>query len=110
LVKLRRLKIVVTRPNAEDLTDEYAEIMRKLNGQGARTITQELIKAPKIDRLNPDEETRKLAKIASTNGYVEGDVKDLHESTKEHPKAITVEVGKDGSSLSKFLSAFHHFL
>lgn len=113
LPKLRRLKIVVTRPNPEDLTAEYAAVMEKLKSQNAQKLSQELIKAPKVDRLQPDDDTKKLAFVAATNGYVEGEGKEgknkIVDSTKLHPKAVPIEVSKDASSIGRFLSAFLRF-
>lgn len=107
--KLRRLKIVVTKPNGEDLTDDFQQVMNEMNSQNAKTLTQELVKAPKVDSLKPNEETRKLAIIASTNGYVEGKGSEGGDSTKEHPKQVSVDVPKDGSSLVRFISSFIRF-
>jgi len=109
LPKLRFLKIHVTRPNPEDLTDEFNAVMEKLNAQKARTFVQELYKAPRVESLIPDEETRTLAHVASTNGFVEGKSRDVQDSTKSHPKIIQVEVPKNGSALARFFSAFLHF-
>jgi len=109
LPRLRHLKIVVTRPNPDDLADDYAAVMKRLADQKARTLTQELQKAPKGDRLIPDADTQSLAKIAGTNGYVEGVGKDAHDSTKSHPKRRWIEVAKDGSSIVRFLTGFVHF-
>jgi Domain of unknown function (DUF4747) len=104
LPRLRHLKIVVTRPNPDDLTDQYAQIMKRLNDQNAKSITEELRKAARVDSLKPDNNTRALAMVAETNGFVEGDALGIHESTKAHPKRRWIEVGKDGSSIAKFLS------
>lgn len=106
LPRLRHLKIVVTRPNPDDLTDQYAQIMKRLNDQNAKSLTEELRKAPRVESLTPNNNTRILAKVAETNGFVEGDAIGIHESTKAHPKRRWIEVGKDGSSIVKFLSGF----
>lgn len=112
--KLRRLKIVLTRPNpGEDLHDEITEIMRKLEAQKAGKWINELVKAPKVDHLEPSDETKLLARVAATNGYVEGegkhDGKAIHDSTKEHPKSVPIEVGEDAESTTQFMSAFNNF-
>ncbi len=51
LPKLSHLKIVVTKPNPDDMTDEILVVMNKLGGQKARSLTLELQKAAKVDRL-----------------------------------------------------------
>lgn len=111
LPKLSHLRIVVTKPNSDDMTDEFASVMNRLGNQKARSLTLELQKAPKVDRLTPDDDTRALANVASTNGYVTGKERSgVVDSTKSHPKSVVVEVGKDGSSIVRFLSAFISFL
>ncbi|MGO8739149.1 DUF4747 family protein [Rhodoblastus sp.] len=110
LPKLNRLKIFITRPNPEDLNDEYAEVMKTLNEENASSVTQEITKAPKAERLTPNERTRKLAYVAASNGYVEGGSRGLPpDSTKSHAKRVEIKVGKDGSSILRFLSSFLNF-
>ena len=110
LEKLSHLKIVVTKPNPEDMTDEYRQIMKKLGDQKASSQTLEYQKAPGAKRLEPDEETRKLAEIAAFNGYVQGKERGrAADSTKSHPKSVTLEVGKDESVFVRFLNAIRTF-
>jgi hypothetical protein len=108
--KLNRLKIFITRPNPEDLDDEYTEVMKTLSEENARSLTREIEKAPGADRLTPNSRTRKLAFVAAKNGYVEGSARgQAPDSTKSHAKRAEIEVGKDGSSILRFLSSFHIF-
>ncbi|MGA8170008.1 MAG: DUF4747 family protein [Methylocystis sp.] len=109
LPRLRRLKIVVTRPNGEDLTDEFAAVMAEMNEENAKMLTRELVKAPKTEALKPNETTRKLAMIASTNGYVEGKGSEGGDSTREHAKVVPVEVAADGSQIVRFVQSLLHF-
>jgi hypothetical protein len=72
-----------------------------------------LAKRAKVKTLAPDDETKTLAEIASTNGYVTGegideDGKPVLESTKAHPKTVTVEV-EGASSIGTFFSTIRRF-
>lgn len=108
--KLRHLKIVVTRPNSEDLNDDFDRVYKKMEANHAATQVVEYAKQAKADRLTPDDDTRTLARIAAVNGYVEGKSRDTKlESTKEHPKQIPLRVSKDGSTLPHFLEAIRSF-
>jgi hypothetical protein len=111
--RLRKLEIFIKRPNPDDLGDEYKRIMDLLEDEGARSQRIEKVKAAKKPTLTPTEETRKLAIIASTNGYVSGEGKDesgtpVFESTKDHPK--TREVAVNTSTLAATLSALRFYL
>jgi hypothetical protein len=111
---LRRLKIVLLRPNPDDLYDDAERVLKKLSDEKAKCMTVELIRAPKASSLEPDADTRTLAIVASTNGYVEGDGKDVagtnhFESTKEHPKRISYVLGPDQSSEVQFISRLDSF-
>lgn len=106
--KLRKLEIFIKRPNPDDLGDEYARIMQELESEGAQSQKIEKVKAPKMPSLTPSEETKTLAKIASTNGYAAGEGKDesgtpIFVSTEEHPKIRKLEVRT--SAFSTILSA-----
>lgn len=110
LPKLSILKIVVTKPNADDMTDDYRSVMEKMIAQKAGKQTLQLQKAPKVKRLTPDADTTKLARVASTNGYVEGKERlGLSDSTRSHPKSVVKELGTDGSVFSRFISALFDF-
>ena len=51
LPKLRHLKIVVTRPNAEDLSEEYQAIMDKMTNEKTRAYSVELHHAEALERF-----------------------------------------------------------
>lgn len=115
LTGLRRLKIVLVRPNpGDDLHDEVERVLSKLKLDKAKSLTTELIKAANVDALTPVQDTRTLARVAALNGYVEGEGRDergtkLLESTKEHPKRISYGVWPDQSSELEFLRHIANF-
>ncbi len=73
LPTLNHLRILVTRPNPDDFGDEDEEVERRLERLNARRLTVTL-DSEKGHGLTPDEETRKLARSAMSNGrvYAEG--------------------------------------
>lgn len=110
---LRRLEIKVERPNAEDLHDDTARVLAKLISEGAKSQTLELIKAPKIPTLLPSEDTKTLARVAETNGYVKANGKNeegelVKESTKSHPKVVSIDLG-GGTYIARFLASLKLF-
>jgi hypothetical protein len=115
LKQLRRLTITIFRPNAaEDLYEEEAEILRRIEEEHAKSQTIEYVKAPGVPSLTPTERTRRLALIASRNGKVQGEAKDesgtkLVESTDMHPKQESYVVGKDSSAEVQFLNRLRNF-
>jgi len=113
IARLRTLEIYIKRPNADDLTDEAGRILGRLEGQGARSQKIELTKAAKVKSLKPDDDTKKLAQVASVNGHVSGEGKDatgkkVFESTEKHPKSVSLEV-HGTSSFATFLSSIRLF-
>jgi hypothetical protein len=83
------LIIEVTRPNPDDFGVEEQRVLERLNNQGARKI-KEILTATSQDTLNPDEQTRTLARVASQNGSVsvtglDAGGKRLEMSTQQHP-------------------------
>ena len=112
--RLRRLEIFVLRPNPDDLAKEQQRLLDRLLKQGARSQNLELRKKAKVKTITPDEETKILAQIASTNGYVTGEGKSadgkkpILESTKDHPKTVSVEVEGE-SSIGTFFSILRNF-
>jgi hypothetical protein len=114
MFSLRHLKIVLIKPNPDINTSDVNRVLNKLAENKARKQILELVKEARAPTLTPDEDTRKLAMIASTNGYVEGQGKDkdgrqLTESTKEHPKRVSYVVGDDQSSEVQFISRLTNF-
>jgi hypothetical protein len=111
--RLRKLDIFISRPNPDDLGDDFKRIMDGLLAEGARSQKIEKIKAAKQPTLRPSEETRRLATIASMNGYVSGEGRDesgasVFESTEGHPKVRKLDVNT--SSFATIVSAARLFI
>jgi Domain of unknown function (DUF4747) len=111
--KLRWLEIFVQRPNPDDLTADANRILDRLVAQGAKSQKVELAKKARVKTITPDENTKKLAEIAVTNGHVAGsgvteDGKPVFESTKDHPKTINVEV-EGPSPIGAFFQSLRFF-
>jgi hypothetical protein len=110
--RLRKLEIFIKRPNPDDLGEDYRRIMDGLEEEGARSQKIEKVKAAKKPTLTPNADTKRLAEIASTNGYVSGEGKDesgtsVFESTEEHPKIRKLDVNT--STFATLLAAFRLF-
>lgn len=108
---LSRLHIHIVRPNPDDNADSYFLVLEKIQRQKAKSLDLVLAKAREAERLEPDEETRRLARVAATNGYVEGDGRGesnqtKHESTKDHPLMETVTIAN--KSIDPFDVFFAH--
>lgn len=87
--KLTKLHFIISRPNPDDQDEFEARVLRRLNIQNAARY-EESLTSIKGHRLQPDEETKSLATVASSNGVVEGYGKDaegrpIRESTVDHP-------------------------
>lgn len=113
IARLRWLEIFVRRPNPDDLTADANRILDRLVAQGAKSQTLQLEKKARVKTLTPDEETKGLAEIASTNGRVAGsgkteDGKPVYESTEDHPKTVEVEV-TGPTSIGAFFAALGLF-
>jgi hypothetical protein len=114
--RLSYLEIFVKRPNAgDDVHDEGNEILSELVKQGAKSQTIGYAKAAKVKSLSPNARTKKIAKLASTNGYVAGwgknaSGKKLYESTSEHPKEREIEIPENSSSFAAFYRAVRFFV
>jgi Domain of unknown function (DUF4747) len=111
--RLRKLDIFIKRPNPDDLGDDYKRIMDGLEAEGARSQKIEKIKAAKKPTLTPNDETRRLAVITSTNGYVSGEGKDesgtsVFESTEKHPKIRKLDVNT--STFATIVAALRFFI
>lgn len=81
---LRKIEIHLTRPNADSVADVEKRLMEELDKMGARssTVTYAAIRGQTLDL---PEEVKNIARVARTNGYVEGNVAGEHYSTKDHP-------------------------
>ena len=66
---LRHLRIMVNRPNPDDFGSEDAEVEQRLERQRARKLTMTL-DSEKNQGLTPDDDTKKLARLAMSNGRV----------------------------------------
>jgi hypothetical protein len=108
-LRLTKLEIHIERPNPEDLLDDEARVLERLTTQKAKSYHVTLTKAAGETSLAPDKTTKTLAKIAETNGYVEGRGRDetgetVDISTKSYPKREVLDLEDGGFSISKFLS------
>ena len=109
---LRKLEIVVERPNADDLGDDFNRIMTEMQAEGAKSWRIEKIRAAKQKTLKPSDETKRIAAVAATNGHVSGEGTDesgspVFESTEEHPKIRRIKLIT--STFSAIFSALHLF-
>lgn len=72
LENLRELRIIIRRPNTDDMSEDLAaEIERRLSGQNAEEY-EEVLKSKDSDGIKPDERTKKLSYVAAENGQVVG--------------------------------------
>ncbi|NLR73561.1 DUF4747 family protein [Leeia aquatica] len=68
---LRKLTIVVQKPNADELGDAEKRVFDRMRSQNARRTTLE-ITAELRQSLELDEDIRELARVAASNGKVHG--------------------------------------
>jgi hypothetical protein len=105
--KLKRLRIHLVRPNADDA--DVSRIMGRLEDQRAKAQDIVLIAAPGADGIEPDRETRTEAEVAEFNGFVEGsgqedDGTGVKLSTREYPRIIRRVVSQFGSSFAEAMA------
>lgn len=86
---LNRLKITVTRPNADTTEEVEQEVFRRLEEQQSDQLIEEY-HAQDGASLKPDKRTKSLSRVAASNGHVEGHGKKkngepAHEYTQDHP-------------------------
>lgn len=96
IASLERLSIELVRPNADDDNELEEQFMRRLENQNASKFTQEMTSS-RNDTLAPDDDTKRLARLASRNGRVIGYGYDVNgvkvkESTDQIPKIKHVTV------------------
>lgn len=104
--RLTRLTIEVNPPNPDDHQEAEQRLFKLLSEQRADRLRTELHSTHKSG-LSLNEETKQLAKVAQSNGYVEGhgqtaDGKTVDVSTEDHPlieKAILDESVQTRSAL-----------
>nr|VFK62249.1 MAG: protein of unknown function (DUF4747) [Candidatus Kentron sp. TC] len=104
MAHLRKLEIQINRPNSDPLYEYEEKFEARLKNQHAGKMRQELTAKPN-ESLVPDDETRLLAKLAQSNGYVRGsgrdqDGKPSEENTKEPPQKNLWVVSGTGRSAS----------
>lgn len=86
---LHHLKIELVRPNPDDHDDAERRLLERLENQGASKMVVTL-SAPRYQSLSPDVDTRTLATVAASNGYVYAVGRDdsntkIELSTKQFP-------------------------
>lgn len=112
---LRRLRITYTLPNPDDLASFEATMQRRLAAQGIQRMTLEL-EADLQLTLEPDEDTRRLARSALSNGEVEaagvdGSGEPVLLRSNEHPRSTVETYDADAvSERHAFLKAARRFV
>lgn len=86
---IKKVDLVIKRPNPDENEDAEREVLRRLGNQNARELTQSL-KAIDGMSIVPDEQTKILTKVAANNGKVTVEGKDAEDkkiiySTVDHP-------------------------
>jgi hypothetical protein len=107
MTELRKLEIIITRPNPDDIGDFESEIKERLAEQSARRMRTTL-EAERGEGLKPDETTRKLAKVALSDGSVTGRGVDesgrvVTASTSSQPLVITLSFNPETTPFAKAL-------
>lgn len=97
--QITKICMRITPPNPDDLADEEAKWMNKLNEMGAKNIEQSLT-ASTSSSIKLDEDMIKFAQVASTNGFIKVVARDAYnnvveDSTKQHPKKEIVDYDTD---------------
>jgi hypothetical protein len=112
--RLRRLEIHLERPNPDDLSDDAARILGGMEEEGAKSQDIAWTKAARIKSLKLSNAHETIARVAAENGYVEGAGRDkdgnaIEESTRAHPKRVTISLEKEQSAIARFISSIHIF-
>lgn len=86
---IHQLKIELVRPNPDDHQDAERRLLDRLQNQGAKKMVVAL-SSSRSTTLEPDEETKTLARVAASNGYVYASGHDasdhpVERSTKDSP-------------------------
>ncbi len=91
--RLDKVRILIKRPNDDDVTAETNEVLGELREQNAKRQEVILTRAAQTDGLDLSPTNEKYARVASTNGFVEARGRDENgepdtRSTKEYPKLV----------------------
>ncbi len=86
---IHQLRIELLRPNPDDHQEAERKLLDRLQKQGAKKMLVALSSGP-ASTIQPDEETKFLAKVAASNGYVFASGRDyadhpVERSTRETP-------------------------
>ena len=106
---IQRLTIYLTRPNADDGEDASERLMERLQNQNASSYLS-VMDAASSEGLEPDEETKDIAREAAENGRVEAKVRDangkiVHKSTENIPKIEPVTLNERTQTLTGLLKS-----
>lgn len=107
--KLNSIYIHISMPNPDDLGSAEGIVFGNMDEQNARSWDTKLTSKPKVTLL-PNDDTRRLANVAASNGYVEVTAKDVQgntiiESSVAYPVIETLKY--DPNKLS-FFEVFRH--
>lgn len=99
LPNLKELKIVIRRPNPDDVSGDLASVieerLREQNGEEYEEVTR----SKDDDGLKPNDRTRKLAFVGAENGEVSGksivNGVQVPHTTKEKPEKVVDTYSKD---------------
>lgn len=106
--QLKKLRIHLVRPNADDVGDEADEVLQELVEQGAKS-QDILLTAAAGEGLKPNEHTLAQASVAEINGYVDGNGREadgtrVAYSTRQYPRVIHRLANEFASSLDGALA------
>lgn len=93
---LEKLSIRLVRPNPDDGDDDQARWLAKMEKQRTRRMELQLV-AERNGTIEPDQETKVMARVAANNGLVYASGRDadglpIQESTKEKPMLVPATV------------------
>lgn len=112
---LSKMEITINRPNADFDDADESEVYNRMNKQNVKRW-QTILKSHNKENILPDEQTKKLAKVALSNGKVEATGYDdegmkIEESTTQHPlsEQYTYNPNKE-DFIQRFLLKAREFL
>ena len=112
---LRRVRIMIRRPNPDDLGDYDAEIEKRLERIKA-TKAEFIYSTDREQSLVPDDTTKALAEVATRNGQVDSGGSDedggpIHRSSEQYPLKLVHSVAEAGPiSQASFTAAAHRII